>query len=99
MVAADLQAVGINAEAKPVDFNLWQRSHFECTFDMQLDNNTTLSSSPNQYLSAVATQVFDEKNNTRGNWGQYNERQAQGPHESVRHDEPRHRYGQGARRS
>ncbi len=71
MVAENLQAVGINAEAKPVDFNLWQRSRFECTFDMLLDNNTTLSSSPNVYLSAVATQVFESANNTRGNWGQY----------------------------
>jgi peptide/nickel transport system substrate-binding protein len=71
MVADDLQKVGIDAVAKPVDFNLWQRSRFECTFDMLLDNNTTLSSSPNVYLAAVATQDFQATNNTLGNWGQY----------------------------
>jgi peptide/nickel transport system substrate-binding protein len=71
MIAEDLNAVGINAEAKPVDFNLWQQSRFDNTFDMLLDNNTTLSSSPMNYLDGVANQLFQEKNNTRGNWGQY----------------------------
>jgi peptide/nickel transport system substrate-binding protein len=71
MIAADLVAVGIDAEAKPVDFNLWQRSLFECTFDMLLNNNTALSSSPNVYLAGVATQDFQATNNTLGNWGQY----------------------------
>jgi len=71
MIAADLVAVGIDAEAKPVDFNLWQSGRFNGTFDMLLDNNTTLSSSPMSYISGVATQDFVEKNNTRGNWGQF----------------------------
>jgi len=71
MIAENLQAVGINAEAKPVDFNLWQSSRFKCTFDMLLDNNTAISSSPMNYLNGVVTQNIDAANNTRGNWGQY----------------------------
>lgn len=71
MVAADLQAVGINAVAKPVDFSVWQRARFENTFDMLLDNNTTISSSPLSYLGGIVTQDFEATNNTRGNWGQY----------------------------
>jgi len=71
LVAKNLQSVGVNAIAKPVDFSVWQTNRFNCTFDMLLDNNTTLSPSPNAYISAIATQDFAATNNTRGNWGQY----------------------------
>jgi len=72
LIAADLEAVGINAVAEFPDFSVYWDKLTSGAFDMAINNfNTKISATPFTYWHCVAYNEIDREKVEYGNYGRY----------------------------